>query len=60
MNLDSAFQLAHSTFSRRELLQRLGGGVGTVGLAALLAPAASAAAGGPHFKPRRSGSFTCS
>src|SRR5262245_27569159 len=40
------------TCSRRELLRRLGGGVGTLGLAALLAPAAAAAPGGPHFKPR--------
>ena len=39
-------------FSRREMLQRLGCGVGTLGLAALLAPAAAAAPGGPHFKPR--------
>src|SRR5215213_9621267 len=44
----------HSAFlpSRREMLRRLGGGVGTLGLAALLAPTAAAAAGGPHFKPR--------
>ncbi len=39
--------------SRRELLQRLGGGVGTLGLAALLAPTASAGSpSGPHFKPK--------
>ena len=38
--------------TRRELLQRLGGGVGTLGLAALLAPETAAASGGPHFKPR--------
>src|SRR6478752_5762556 len=39
-------------FSRREMLKRLGGGVGTLGLAALLAPTAGAAPGGAHFKPR--------
>src|SRR3954467_5773833 len=40
--------------TRREMLHRLGGGVGALGLAALLAPTAAAAAGpgGPHFKPR--------
>ncbi len=39
--------------SRRELLHRLGGGVGTLGLAALLAPdAAGAAPGGAHFTPK--------
>ena len=38
--------------TRREMLQRLGGGVGTLGLAALLAPTATAAPGGPHFKPK--------
>ena len=38
--------------TRRELLQRLGGGVGTLGLAALLTPEATAAAAGPHFKPK--------
>jgi hypothetical protein len=37
--------------SRRELLQRLSGGVGTLGLAALLAPEA-AAARVPHFQPK--------
>jgi hypothetical protein len=39
--------------SRREMLQRLGGGVGTLGLAAMLAPTASAGSpSGPHFKPK--------
>ena len=38
-------------FSRRELIQRLGGGVGTLGLAALLAPEA-AASRAPHFQPK--------
>ena len=38
--------------TRREMLQRLGGGVGTLGLAALLAPTAGAAPGGAHFKPK--------
>jgi hypothetical protein len=40
------------TCSRREMLRRLGGGMGTLGLAALLASDAAAAPGGPHFKPR--------
>jgi hypothetical protein len=46
--------LAHSAFefSRREMLQRLGCGVGLLGLASLLSPAATAAPGGPHFKPK--------
>src|SRR5688572_22417476 len=38
--------------TRREMLQRLGGGVGALGLAALLAPTAGAAPGGPHHKPK--------
>src|SRR5690349_17089956 len=38
--------------SRREMLRRLGGGVGTLGLAALLAPEVTAAQGSPHFKPK--------
>ncbi len=39
--------------SRRDALLRLGGGVGALGLAALLAPTATAGApGGPHLKPR--------
>jgi hypothetical protein len=41
----------HPSLSRRELIQRLGGGVGTLGLAALLAPEA-AAARAPHFQPK--------
>src|SRR6185437_13956792 len=44
--------LPHGVPSRREMLHRLGCGVGTLGLAALLAPEASAAASGPHFKPK--------
>jgi uncharacterized protein (DUF1501 family) len=45
---------SQSTFtpSRREMLHQLGGGVGALGLAALLAPTAAAAPGGPHFKPK--------
>jgi hypothetical protein len=40
--------------SRRQMIQALGGGLGALGLAGLLAPAASASAGvrGPHFAPR--------
>jgi hypothetical protein len=36
-------------FTRREMIHALGGGLGAVGLSALLAPSATAA---PHFKPR--------
>ena len=36
-------------FTRREMIHALGAGLGSVGLAALLAPEASAAA---HLKPR--------
>src|SRR6478672_3691852 len=39
-------------YTRRELLHRLGGGVGAIGLAALLAPTAGAAPAGPHFRPK--------
>jgi hypothetical protein len=38
--------------TRREMLHRLGGGVGALGLVAQLAPTAGAAPGGPHFKPK--------
>jgi hypothetical protein len=38
--------------TRRQMIQALGGGLGTLGLASLLAPTASASAHGPHFKPR--------
>jgi hypothetical protein len=38
--------------TRRQLLQHLGCGVGTLGLAALLAPDVAAAPGGPHFQPK--------
>src|SRR5437588_10210047 len=38
--------------SRRKMLRQLGCGMGTLGLAALLAPVASAAPGGAHFKPK--------
>jgi hypothetical protein len=38
--------------SRRELLQRFGAGMGTLGLAALLAPEVRAGASGPHFQPK--------
>jgi hypothetical protein len=41
--------------SRRQMIQAVGGGLGALGLASLLAPEASAAAPptrGPHFKPR--------
>jgi hypothetical protein len=40
--------------SRRRMIQALGGGLGALGLAGLLAPAATASAGvrGPHFAPR--------
>ncbi|MFO0806831.1 MAG: DUF1501 domain-containing protein [Gemmataceae bacterium] len=51
MTLNSAIHDSNIAFSRRELLQRLGGGVGTLGLAALLAPEA-AAARVPHFQPK--------
>jgi hypothetical protein len=41
-------------FSRRQMIQALGGGLGALGLASLLAPWAGAAttARGPHLKPR--------
>src|SRR5207237_2235020 len=40
--------------SRRQMIQGLGGGLGALGLASLLAPLATAAGGAPvpHFKPR--------
>src|SRR5829696_5263889 len=39
--------------TRREMIQALGGGLGAIGLASLLAPAAAAnASRGPHFAPR--------
>jgi len=38
--------------TRREMIRRLGGGAGALGLAALLAPAVGAAPGGTHFRPR--------
>ncbi|MBL8865842.1 MAG: DUF1501 domain-containing protein, partial [Planctomycetia bacterium] len=38
--------------SRREAFQRFGGGMGTLGLAALLAPNATGAPAGTHFKPK--------
>src|SRR5689334_6480622 len=38
--------------TRREMLHRLGGGVGALGLAALLAPQVGAAPSGPHFRPK--------
>ncbi len=41
--------------SRRQMIQAVGGGLGALGLASLLAPEAAAAVGsprGPHFKPR--------
>jgi hypothetical protein len=40
-------------FSRRQLIQRIGGGLGAIGLAGLLTPPADAASPhGTHFKPR--------
>jgi Protein of unknown function (DUF1501) len=42
-----------SMFSRREMIQALGGGLGSVGLASLLAsPARAQSASGPHMAPR--------
>src|SRR5829696_7681778 len=39
--------------TRREMIQALGGGLGAIGLASLLAPAAAAnTTRGPHFRPR--------
>src|SRR5262249_53280467 len=42
--------------SRRQMIQALGGGLGAVGLASLLAPEAPAGVAtperGPHFRPR--------
>lgn len=38
--------------TRREMIQRLGGGVGALGLASLLASPLAAAPTGPHFRPR--------
>src|SRR5207237_6888 len=47
-------QLASRMLSRRQLVQALGGGLGALGLASLLAPEAAAAEAVrlPHFKPR--------
>lgn len=41
-------------FTRRDAIRGLGGGLGVIGLAQLLAPAATAAVAphGPHFRPR--------
>ena len=39
-------------FTRRQMLARIGTGLGTLGLAELLGGQASAAAAGPHFAPR--------
>jgi hypothetical protein len=39
-------------FSRREMIQALGGGLGALGLADLLATPAAAGPSGPHFPPR--------
>jgi hypothetical protein len=48
--------MLHTTpLSRRQLIQALGGGLGAIGLAGLLAQTAGAASAkprGPHFKPR--------
>ena len=52
MNHDSALQIPHSVVSRREMLQQLGCGMGTLGLASLLADTAAAAPGGAHFQPK--------
>ncbi len=41
-----------SFISRRAMIRTLGGGLGALGLANLLAPLASAAPRGPHFAPR--------
>src|ERR1043166_5763163 len=38
-------------FSRREMIQRLGGGIGGLALANLLAGESNAAPTGPHFAP---------
>jgi len=42
----------NEALSRREMIQALGGGLGALGLANLLATSASAAPTGPHFRPR--------
>ncbi|HZZ78609.1 MAG TPA: DUF1501 domain-containing protein [Gemmataceae bacterium] len=39
-------------FTRRQAIQRLGGGIGAIGLASLLAESVGAAPAGPHFAPR--------
>src|ERR1019366_7440282 len=39
-------------FSRREMIQNLGGGIGALGLAHLLATQAASAPSGPHFAPK--------
>ena len=41
-----------SLYTRRQMLARIGTGLGTLGLADLLGSRAEAAAGGPHFAPR--------
>ncbi len=47
--------------TRREMLRTLGGGVGTLGLAALLAPTAGAAPGGAALQAEgEAASSTCS
>jgi hypothetical protein len=38
--------------TRREAIHRLGGGIGAIGLASLLAESVGAAPAGPHFAPR--------
>jgi hypothetical protein len=43
---------SNTSFSRRQMLQATGGGLGMLGLANLLAGEASAAEAGPHFAPR--------
>ena len=42
----------HHPITRRQMFQHLGGGIGAIGLASVLASPASAAAIGPHFRPR--------
>src|SRR5271170_2761877 len=45
----------HPFFSRRQMIQAMGGGFGSIALAGLLAPPAAAmptASRGPHFAPR--------
>jgi hypothetical protein len=55
MGPSHGFPAAHSPINRRDMLRRLCGGFGMVGLAGLLGPQMLAAPDGvraPHFKPR--------